>query len=156
MSMNRSIRATTIALFLRHAAVALALAPLATPAAAHDYYTPHFQIIHPWTDPAAAGAQRLGLYMRFAQIESDDRLLSASSPVAEAIELRVPRSADNGPVRAKAVALPTGADVELGPDGTHFVMRGIRKDLPFGSSHPLELVFEKAGRVEIEFVVGSD
>lgn len=154
--MNRSIRATTIAVFLRHAAAGLALAPAAASVAAHDYYTPHFQIVHPWTDPAAAGTQRLGLFMRFAQVEADDLLLSASSPVAEAIELRAPPTAETGPVRAKAVALPRGVDVELEPKGTHFVMRNIRKDLPFGSQHPLVLVFEKAGRVEIEFVVGSD
>ncbi len=149
--MNTTLRATTVALFLKRAALALALAPAVTPVAAHDYYTPHFQIVHPWTDPAVAGAQTLGLFMDFVQIEKDDRLLAASSPVADKIAVRVPAEA-----AAPSVALSAGQDVVLAPDGAHLVLQGIRKDLPFGSQHPLVLVFEKAGTVEVEFVVGSD
>lgn len=149
--MNPAMRATTVALFLKHAALALALAPVAAPVAAHDYYTPHFQIVHPWTDPAVAGAQTLGLFMDFVQIEKDDRLLSASSPVADKIAVRVPAE-----TAMPSVPLPAGQDVVLAPEGPHLVMQGIRKDLPFGSQHPLVLVFEKAGTVEVEFVVGSD
>lgn len=149
--MNPAMRATTVALFLKHAALALALAPVAAPVAAHDYYTPHFQIVHPWTDPATSGAQTLSLFMDFVQIEKDDRLLAASSPVADKIVVRVPAE-----TAMPSVPLPAGQDVVLAPEGPHLVMQGIRKDLPFGSQHPLVLVFEKAGTVEVEFVVGSD
>ena len=86
----------------------------------------------------------------------DDRLVAASSPLAERVELHGIRVAgadiemrplDNG------VALPAGATMVLKPRGYHLLLQGVKEPLAKGSTLPITLTFEKAGTVAVDFAV---
>lgn len=135
---------------LHRSVLMLGLCFAAMSAAAHEYYTDNFQIIHPWTLPAPAGASDLGLFLKITEIASDDRLLGAASPVATAIDWT-----SAGATGKPGVALESGRDVSLALGRAHLVMRGIKLPLHQGRQYPLTLIFEKAGAVEVDFVVGA-
>jgi copper(I)-binding protein len=139
---------------LRTLARALALCLLAAAAQAHEYYTGTFTIVHPWTDPTAAGAVSAPVYLKVEQITADDRLVEARSPFAGKIELRS-GSTDPKAASVKAVALKTGVDLDLNATGVHLVMLELKSPLQWGRSYPLTLVFEKAGAVDTMLSVGA-
>ena len=58
-------------------------------ALAHEYYTPSFKIIHPWSEPTLDGQHSGQVYMRFEEVSRDDNLIAAHSPLAERVELRI-------------------------------------------------------------------
>ncbi len=86
---------------------------------------------------------------------SDDRLIAASSPVAEKSE---PHSTidDNGVMRMRPLAgieVKAGERVELKPGGMHLMLTGLKAPLKLGQSFPLTLTFEKAGAVSVTVAV---
>lgn len=129
------------------------LLALACPATAHEYYTETFQIIHPWTHTAPVGAGTAGLYMRIVDISADDRLVSATSEIAERIELRIPPRPGT-PERA-GIELAVGRELSLSPFTAHLVLQGLKTELHEGRQYPLRLLFEKSGEVRVDFVVGA-
>ena len=130
---------------------------VAAPALAHDYEAGDLKIEHPWsraTPPAArVGAGDLGIVNRGG---TSDRLISASSPAAGRVEIHEMRM-DGGVMRMRelpsGVALPAGQSVALKPGGFHLMLMELRAPLKQGSSVPMTLVFERAGKVEIELSV---
>lgn len=87
---------------------------------------------------------------------SDDRLLSATSPAVEAVEIHEMSMAD-GQMQMRAlpdgVAIPAGATVELAPGGLHLMLIGVREPLAAGQTVPVALRFEKAGTVTVPLAV---
>ena len=86
----------------------------------------------------------------------DDRLVAASSPLAERIELCgikvVGADIDMRP-RANGVAIPAGYTTTLKPRGYHLLLLGVKTPLAKGSTLPVTLTFEKAGAVAVDFAV---
>ncbi|SEO88480.1 hypothetical protein SAMN02990966_03222 [Rhodospirillales bacterium URHD0017] len=86
----------------------------------------------------------------------DDRLVAASSPMAERVELHgirvVGPDIDMRPL-ANGVALPAGSTMTLKPRGYHLLLLGVKQPLAKGSTLPVTLTFEKAGAVAVEFAV---
>ena len=86
----------------------------------------------------------------------DDRLVAASSPLAERIELCgikvVGAHIDMRPL-ANGVPVPAGHTTTLKPRGYHLLLRGLAAPLAKGSTLPVTLTFEKAGSVALEFAV---
>jgi len=86
----------------------------------------------------------------------DDRLVAASSPLAERIELHgikvVGADIDMRPL-ARGVAIPAGHTTTLKPRGYHLLLRGLAAPLAKGSTLPVTLTFEKAGAVAVAFAV---
>ena len=86
----------------------------------------------------------------------DDRLVAASSPLAERIELYgikvVGADIDMRPL-ARGVALQAGHTTVLKPRGYHLLLQGVKAPLAEGSTLPVTLTFEKAGAVTVEFAV---
>lgn len=140
----------------RHA-LAVALLALSCPLSAHDYYTASFQIVHPWTHAAPAGTRTAGVYMRFVDVSADDRLLSASTGIAEKVELRIPPRPDAKPGASAptGIELSAGRDLSLSASTAHLVLQGVKTRLHEGRQYPLLLVFEKAGEVPVDFVIGA-
>ena len=87
---------------------------------------------------------------------ADDRLVAASSPLAERIELHgikvVGADIDMRPL-ANGVAIPAGNTMTLKPRGYHLLLLGVKAPLSKGSTLPVTLTFEKAGSVAVEFAV---
>lgn len=130
------------------------LAGLSLCATAHEYPEPGFTIIHPWVQEAPKGTRELVVSMRIVQINADDRLLSAWTPVGAALELRVP-AALREPDGAPGIPLSRGRDLNITPFGPHLVLRDVNTDLRHGYEYPLTLVFAKAGTVEAGLIVGT-
>jgi copper(I)-binding protein len=86
----------------------------------------------------------------------DDRLVAASSPMAERVELHgirvVGPDIDMRPL-ANGVAIPAGGTATLKPRGYHLLLLGVKTPLAKGSTLPITLTFEKAGAVAVEFAV---
>jgi len=86
----------------------------------------------------------------------DDRLVAASSPLAERIELCgikvVGADIDMRP-RTNGVAIPAGNTMTLKPRGYHLLLLGVKTPLAKGSALPVTLTFEKAGAVAVAFAV---
>ena len=133
------------------AALALALALLtpAGPSWAHEYPVKGFKIIHPWCDEAPKGTAERVVSLRIIEVATDDRLVSATTPVAESMELR------RVDARAAGVALRPGQELSLDASTAHFVLRRVNTDLRFGQEYPLTLVFERAGEVPAALIVGA-
>jgi periplasmic copper chaperone A len=81
-----------------------------------------------------------------------DRLLGASSPLAQSVEIHSMTMAGNVMKMREAgsIALPPGSKLVMQPgDGYHFMLLGLKQPLTSGQRFPLRLQFEKAGKVEV-------
>jgi copper(I)-binding protein len=127
----------------------------AAPSAVHGALEMH----KPW---ARSSSHRLpnnvaGAFLSIANKGADDdRLVAASSPMAERVELHgirvVGPDIDMRPL-AKGVAIPAGGTATLKPRGYHLLLLGVKTLLAKGSTLPVTLTFEKAGAVAVEFAV---
>lgn len=92
-------------------------------------------------------------YMRISNRgKKADRLLRASTPVAETVGLH--ETTLNGDVMSMQpvnyIEIPANGQVELKPGGLHLMLAGLKQDLNPGDRVPLQLVFENAGTIKIE------
>lgn len=141
-------------------ALPMLAAGLATsgPARAHSYPEDGFTVIHPWCEEAKSGTQDLLVQLRIVEISKPDRLLAASTTVADHMILRTPSyllstaRRDSGP----GVALHPGRDLVMNQLTPHFVLDRVNTDLRFGFEYPLTLVFERVGEVSAALIVGQD
>jgi len=103
-----------------------------------------------------AGGTGVGFLVIANVGDSDDRLLSASSPSADSVEIHE-MSMNDGVMRMRALseglAIPAGAVVELAPGGTHLMLIGVHEALAAGSTVQVELIFEKAGSATVTMPV---
>ena len=88
---------------------------------------------------------------------ADDRLIGASSDVADKVELHSHRSDDNGIMRMGeiegGVAIAADEMHAFKRGGDHLMFMGLKESLVEGAMVPVTLEFEKAGAVEIEVMV---
>jgi copper(I)-binding protein len=86
----------------------------------------------------------------------DDRLVAASSPLAERIELHgikvVGSDIDMRPM-ANGIVIQGIHTTVLKPRGYHLLLLGVKTPLATGATLPVALTFEKAGAVTLEFAV---
>lgn len=138
--------------------VLLVLCAACWPAQAHDYYAKFFHIHHPWAEPTELGAADSAVYVKFDEIAADDQLISASTLLAERVELRGPTGGGQpgieGPL-LNGIALASGAEVELRPGAARLVLKGLKLPLQLGRSYPMTLEFEKSGAVFVMVSVGT-
>ena len=137
-------------------AAALA-ASVALPARAQDRAAAGVVVLEPWTRATAASAPTAAGYMALRNDGSQpERVLSASSPLARAVELHETRM-DGDIMRMRqldtGLMLPPGSTVRLDPGGTHFMLVGPSRAFKRGERVPLTLRFEHAGEVNVELRV---
>lgn len=135
--------------------LALALAGAFAPAShAHDYRAGEVRIGHPYARPTPPGARVAGVWLKSLTNEgkTGDRLLRASTPVAERVEIHTMRM-DGNVMRMRELgelALPPGRIFEMRPQaGEHLMLMELRRPLKAGDTFPLVLEFERSGRVEV-------
>lgn len=137
------------------AAVA-ALLSVAGTASAHDYKLGDLQIGHPWSRATAGSSPNGAAYLTLNSTgKESDRLLSASSPAAEKAELHT-HLMDDGVMKMRpvtAIEVTPGSPTALQPGGLHIMLLGLKAPLVKDKSFPLTLVFEKAGKIDVEVKV---
>jgi periplasmic copper chaperone A len=137
-------------------AATLAFATLSA-AMAHGYTLGDLVIGHPWTRATAPAAKVAGGYLTVENKGAQpDRLLSASFAGSSTVEVHE-MSMDGGVMRMrelpKGLEIKPGAKIELKPGGYHLMFMGLTDGLKQGESLKGVLVFERAGRIEVEFKV---
>lgn len=90
--------------------------------------------------------------------KTDDRLLSASSDVAGAVELHQ-TTMEDGVMKMtpqEFVSVPAGEQVAFKPGDYHVMLIGLKDALNVGDSFTLTLNFENAGAIVIEVSVQQE
>ncbi len=151
---DRARRHVAGVLVAASAATALALASL--PAQAHDYRFGTLVVDHPYAPPSVAGQPDGSVYIRTLRNGGDqpERLLGASSPVAQSVEIHQmtldPATQVMRMRAVEAVPVPAQGEVSLKHGGTwHLMLVGLKQPLQHGERIPLTLRFERAGTQEI-------
>lgn len=129
--------------------VLLAAAVAAAPAFAQ------VQVQDAWARATPPGAKTAAGYMVLRSTGGADRLVGASSPAAERVEMHTSvRDGDVARMReVKAYDIPAGGSVELKPGGNHLMLINPKAPLKAGDRVPLVLKFEKAGEVKTDLQV---
>ena len=124
------------------------------------------EIRQPWARPASAESIEGdeppesvgggGFFTMTNNGAAPDRLIAASSPAADKIEIHAIKVVGSGiamcPLK-DGLALAAGVTLTLKPRGYHLLLIGLRKPLAAGTSLPVTLTFEKAGSIDIELAV---
>lgn len=86
---------------------------------------------------------------------TQDRLIGASSPAAERVELHTTEMQGDIARMKKldAVEVPPAQKAEFKPGGLHIMLIGVKRPLEEGQSIKITLQFEKAGNVELDVAV---
>ncbi|WP_136645007.1 copper chaperone PCu(A)C [Tabrizicola sp. YIM 78059] len=139
------------------AALLLAAPTLAPSAFAHEVTAGDIQIIHPHIPQPPASAKAAGGFMAIVNTGTEpDRLIGAESDIAMKVEVHESKVDENGvgtmtPV--EFIEIPPGGTVNLQHGGYHIMFMGLKAKLTEGEMHKGILIFERAGRVEIEFQI---
>jgi copper(I)-binding protein len=152
--MNSAVRHTRVAATgLGLLAGLLALVP----AFAQEYRAGPIRVEAPWIRATPAGAQVAGGYMKIENTGREaDRLMGGSTGIAGKFEIHEMKM--SGTVMKmreldKGLELPPGQSVELKPGSLHVMLMDLKGQAKAGDKVKGTLVFEKAGKVEVEYTV---
>ncbi len=109
----------------------------------------------PWARATAGGGTAGVAYLTLTAHGQGDRLIGASTPVADMAELHQ-SSEDRGVTRMRPVdglALDPGKPIILAPGGVHLMLMGLKQPLKQGTSFLLTLTFEHAPPVTVQVPV---
>ena len=140
------------------AVLILAVCSARSPAASgHEAVAGDIAIAHPWARASLSVKARNGTaYLAVRNSGSrTERLTGASTYIADRAELHAHET--EGSVirmrRVEAIEIPADGTVELAPGGPHVMLMGLRTPLVKGMTFPLTLVFESAGKVDVDVVI---
>ena len=115
-------------------------------------------IKNPWSRASAGMARAGGAFMEIHNTgKNDDKLISASSNISAKTELHTHKM-EGGMMKMREVdfiPVAAGGTAELKPGSYHVMFMGLKDKLVEGSSFPLTLNFEKAGKVELTVKIMS-
>ena len=137
--------------------LAIILGLVADVAVAHEYKAGALEIKHPWARATPKGAAVAGGYMTIINKgTAPDRLVGFSSLVAGKFEIHE-MSMDNGVMKMRPIVngieIKPGQTVEFKPGSYHLMFMGLKQPFEQGKRVKGTLEFERAGKVEIEYVV---
>ena len=138
----------------------LALAGLLSLAAglaqAHEYKLGDLAIDHPWSRETPKAAPVAGGYLKVVNKGAADRLVAVQSDASTRVEIHEMAVIDGVmKMRAldKGLAVPAGGTLELKPGGYHVMFIGLKAPFKAGETVKGTLVFEKAGKIDVDFNV---
>jgi copper(I)-binding protein len=128
-------------------------------AAAHDYKLGNLHIVHPWTRATPKGSTVGGGFLKITNNgTTPDRLVGGSSPISGRFEIHE-MSMDNGVMRMRqlkdGLVIKPGETVELKPGSFHVMFVDLKEPIKEGARLKGTLEFEKAGKVEVEYVAAA-
>ena len=130
---------------------------MTTTAAAHGVKTGDLEIIHPNIPQPATSAKSAAGYMAISnEGAAADRLIGVETAAAQKSMIHTTETSADGVARMvhlEALEIPAGDTVVLEPGGMHVMLMGLTQTLKEGDMLPATLIFEQAGRVEVEFMV---
>ncbi len=140
-------------------AALLAVLAQAAPTMARDYTLGSIEIHSPWARATPPTAPTAGGYLRITNKGSTpDRLVAIETGAAAKAQVHEMKM-DGSVMRMREIegglALPPGRTVELKPGGEHVMFMELKAPFVKGTKVPATLVFEKAGRIDVEFAVGT-
>ncbi|MBI4290210.1 MAG: copper chaperone PCu(A)C [Betaproteobacteria bacterium] len=111
---------------------------------------------NPWAPATPLGASVGGGYLVIRNPDgTPDRLIGASSPVAERVEMHV--SVTQGEIAKmriqQSLPIPANGRLELKPGAGHLMFVGLKQPFKQGDLVPLTLRFERAGEVNTKLNV---
>ncbi|MBN1453306.1 MAG: copper chaperone PCu(A)C [Anaerolineales bacterium] len=112
-----------------------------------------FQVTEVWARPGLAGGNG-AVFFKIENPGAADLLLSASSDVADAVELHKTIMQDGAMqmVHQMNVPIPTGETV-FKPGDLHVMLIGLKNDLKAGDTFSVTLTFQTAGERTLAVVV---
>lgn len=124
---------------------------------AQDYRLGALVIGHPWACATPRDAPGGGAYLTIRNTGTEpDRLVSARSPASGLVrvhEIRKEGDFLRNRELEKPLEIPPGGTVTMAPGGLHLLMMGLKEPLQKDTRVPLTLVFEKAGKINVEMTV---
>jgi copper(I)-binding protein len=126
-------------------------------ASAHEYKAGSIEIKHPWSRATPKGSEVAGGYMKLINTGTEpDRLIGGSTAGAGKFEIHE-MGMDNGVMKMrmlpKGVEIKPGQTVEFKPGSYHLMFVGLKQPFEKGKRVKGTLQFEKAGTVDVEYVV---
>jgi len=111
------------------------------------------------TDPWARASilvSRPGAAYLTLRSDADDRLLSATTPVADHVMIHASETGADAVTRMihlDVLDLPAGQTVRFAPGGMHLMLMDLADKLAEGERFPLTLTFERAGGITVDVPV---
>ncbi len=138
---------------LRFTLICAIAAAFATSAQAQEFKLNGLHIERPYARETVTNQPSGGAYLTMKNKgKAKDRLIGASSPVAKRVEMHT-MSMDQDVMtmrEVETIELKPSAKVEMKPgNGYHLMLLGLLQPLKAGSTFPLTLTFEKAGKIEV-------
>ncbi len=134
------------------------LAVLASPMlsfAAPAFAQEHLHIEQPWARATPPMAKTGAAYLTISAGHDADRLVSASTAIAEKTEIHTSFT-EGGVMKMRPVgpvAIAADKSVSFAPGGLHIMFLGLKQPLKAGESFPLTLTFEKGGAKTVTVTV---
>lgn len=142
---------------MRLTSIFFALALAASSATAHEIQIGDLEIIHPAIPLPPPSAPIAAGYMVIANNGAmPDRLIGVEVPIARSASLHRTEVSADGVARVlplEAVDIPADDTVLFEQGAMHVMLMGLSAPLHAGDMVPATLIFEQAGRVDIEFMV---
>ncbi|CAH0218395.1 copper(I)-binding protein [Pseudomonas frederiksbergensis] len=103
------------------------------------------QVSDAWVRATVAGQHSTGAFMTL-QADSDSKLLSVQSPVANTVQIHQSSMKDDvmSMSQVESVALPAGKPVSFDPHGYHIMLMDLTAQVKEGDKVPLTLTVENA------------
>lgn len=143
--------------FTAAAAATLLLAVSASIVSAEDLSVGSLTIADPWVRAAPPNAPTAGGFLVVTNNgDTADRLVAASSPISETMQIHSMEMKDGVMVmRALRAGLeiPPGETVTLAPGGFHIMFIGLKQSPKEGDTVPVTLTFANAGDLGVDFPV---
>jgi uncharacterized protein YcnI/copper(I)-binding protein len=129
------------------------------PADGESYSIGDLKVTAPWTRATPGGAKIAGGYLTVTNNGKEpDRLVSATTAVADHAEIHE-MSMTDGVMKMRplpdGLTIKPGETVALKPGGYHMMFMGLKQPLKQGETMKATLVFEKAGKLDVNFKVGG-
>lgn len=105
-----------------------------------------------WSRERPANAAMGGAFVTLHNMEGEpDRLVSASSPVADRVEIHNSAMKDGvmSMFQVEELVIPAGETVAMKPGSFHVMLMGLKEPLTKGAKFPLTLNFARAGEITV-------
>ena len=128
---------------------------LAGSAHGHSHKFKSLEIVHPWCFETSDTAKPVAVFMTIRNAGGwPDKLLRVSTSIAAKAELRDGGAAPEAEGQViGSVAVGRRGEVDLKRGGPHILLSGMKKQLGAYDAFVMTLVFERAGKVEVEVQV---